>query len=202
MSAATPPAAPQPSSSLSSTTANPLPELPWSFYECSTDTLVVLISHMLNLLIQHNDQVVLTPDSLTRFHSRAAPGITVVDYLQRIVKYTNMEVSHLTALVQSSDQSWGLAAASLESALTSSSENTPALPPRIHRYNLYQSTDFHPLILDCTSIPHRRCLRRIESAMRCFLHQQPLCQSRWHQSDGTEWAGAGIPESHTMEFMR
>jgi hypothetical protein len=69
------------------------PELPWAFIDCPTDTLVELISHMLNLLMQHNDQVVLTPDALTRFHSRAAPGISVVDYLRRIVKYTNMEVS-------------------------------------------------------------------------------------------------------------
>ncbi|GFZ50652.1 hypothetical protein JCM24511_08410 [Saitozyma sp. JCM 24511] len=67
------------------------PEVPWAFIDCPTDTLVILISHMLNLLIQHNDQVALTPDALTRFHSRAAPGITVVDYLRRIVKYTNME---------------------------------------------------------------------------------------------------------------
>lgn len=50
---------------------------------------------MLELLIKHNDQVVLTPESLTRFHSRAAPGISVVDYLARIVKYTNCEVSVL-----------------------------------------------------------------------------------------------------------
>lgn len=69
-----------------------LPELPWAFIDCPTDTLVILISHMLDLLIQHNDQVVLTPDALTRFHSRAPPGITVLDYLRRIVKYTNMEV--------------------------------------------------------------------------------------------------------------
>jgi hypothetical protein len=48
---------------------------------------------MLNLLIQHNDQVLLTPDSLTRFHSKSAPDIKVLDYLNRIVKYTNMEVS-------------------------------------------------------------------------------------------------------------
>jgi hypothetical protein len=68
-------------------------ELPWAFIDCPTDTLILLISHMLNLLIQHNDQVVLTPDSLTRFHSRAAPGISVLEYLRRIVKYTNMEVS-------------------------------------------------------------------------------------------------------------
>ena len=69
-------------------------EIPWAFIDCPTDTLILLISHMLNLLIQHNDQVVLTPDSLTRFHSRAAPGISVLEYLRRIVKYTNMEVSY------------------------------------------------------------------------------------------------------------
>lgn len=69
------------------------PEIPWAFHECSIETLVILISHMLNLLIQHNDQVILTPDSLTRFHSKSAPDIKVLDYLNRIVKYTNMEVS-------------------------------------------------------------------------------------------------------------
>lgn len=70
------------------------PPLPWAFIDCPTDSLVILISHMLELLIQHNDQVELTPEALTRFHSRAAPGISVIDYLRRIVKYTNMEVSH------------------------------------------------------------------------------------------------------------
>jgi hypothetical protein len=74
-------------------TAPSQPSVPWAFIDCPTDTLIILISHMLNLLIQHNDQVVLTPDSLTRFHSRAAPGISVLEYLRRIVKYTNMEVS-------------------------------------------------------------------------------------------------------------
>jgi hypothetical protein len=48
---------------------------------------------MLNKLLEHNDQVVLTPSALTRFHSRAPPGISVVDYLKRIVRYTNLEVS-------------------------------------------------------------------------------------------------------------
>lgn len=42
--------------------------------------------------MEHNDQVVLTPSALTRFHSRAPPGISVLDYLNRIVKYTNLEV--------------------------------------------------------------------------------------------------------------
>lgn len=72
--------------------ASPRPELPWAFIDCPADTLVVLIAHMLELLCQHNDQVLLTPDALTRFHSRAPPGITIIDYLRRIVKYTNLEV--------------------------------------------------------------------------------------------------------------
>ncbi len=89
-----------------------LPQLPWAFIDCPTDDLVVLIgqqvfpggpamlltmrglyiAHMLNRLIEHNDQVILTPSTLTRFHSRAPPQITVIDYLRRIVKYTNLEV--------------------------------------------------------------------------------------------------------------
>jgi hypothetical protein len=31
-------------------------------------------------------------ESLTRFHSRSPPNISVLDYLRRIVKYTNVEV--------------------------------------------------------------------------------------------------------------
>ncbi|KAL1412079.1 Pho80p cyclin [Vanrija albida] len=75
------------------------PEVPWAFIECPTDTLVILIAHMLDLLCQHNDQVVLTPDVLTRFHSRASPGISVVEYLRRIVKYTNLEKIPLLSLL-------------------------------------------------------------------------------------------------------
>ena len=80
---------------LTAVSADELPEIPWAFLDCSMDVLIILISHMFNLLIQHNDQVILTPDALTRFHSRAAPGISVIEYLRRIVKYTNMEVSFL-----------------------------------------------------------------------------------------------------------
>ncbi|KAJ9098320.1 hypothetical protein QFC19_006444 [Naganishia cerealis] len=71
------------------------PVLPWAFIDCDSDDLVVLIAHMLNKLMEHNDQVVLTSSSLTRFHSRAPPAISVIDYLRRIVKYTNLEVRNL-----------------------------------------------------------------------------------------------------------
>ncbi|KAJ9114743.1 hypothetical protein QFC22_005619 [Naganishia vaughanmartiniae] len=75
------------------------PLLPWAFIDCDTEDLVVLIAHMLNKLMEHNDQVVLTSSSLTRFHSRAPPAITVIDYLRRIVKYTNLERLPLLSLL-------------------------------------------------------------------------------------------------------
>jgi Cyclin len=46
---------------------------------------------MLNRLVVHNDQLPLHPSSLTRFHSRAAPQISVLSYLRRISKYTSLE---------------------------------------------------------------------------------------------------------------
>ncbi|WVW81508.1 hypothetical protein I302_103502 [Kwoniella bestiolae CBS 10118] len=95
-------------SSSSATTTEPIigppnpqnpPKLPWAFSDCPLDILVDLLTHMLELLIKHNDQVILTPDALTRFHSRAAPGISVKDYLGRIVKYTNVEKIPLLSLL-------------------------------------------------------------------------------------------------------
>ncbi|WRT63559.1 uncharacterized protein IL334_000464 [Kwoniella shivajii] len=100
----TPNAGSSSSSSTSNLNPNPNPNtnpplLPWAFSDCPLDILVELLSHMLELLIKHNDQVVLTPDALTRFHSRAAPGISVKDYLGRIVKYTNLEKIPLLSLL-------------------------------------------------------------------------------------------------------
>lgn len=46
---------------------------------------------MLTRLISHNDQLPLHPSSLTRFHSRATPGITIASYLRRIAKYTSLD---------------------------------------------------------------------------------------------------------------
>lgn len=56
------------------------------------DILVEMAAHILELLCMTNDQVLLTRDTLTRFHSRAPPGISIVEYLRRIVRYTNLEV--------------------------------------------------------------------------------------------------------------
>ncbi|PLW55697.1 hypothetical protein PCANC_04643 [Puccinia coronata f. sp. avenae] len=68
-----------------------LKELPTRFEECDIDHLIELIASMLTRLITHNDQIPFTSTSLTRFHSRSPPAISISDYLRRIYKYTNPE---------------------------------------------------------------------------------------------------------------
>ncbi|GAA5986573.1 hypothetical protein JCM11641_003679 [Rhodosporidiobolus odoratus] len=74
-------------------------EVPCAFEHCEVDDLIALISSMLDRLIAHNDRIPLSPDSLTRFHSRAPPNITVRDYLVRIQRYTNVEPCCLLILL-------------------------------------------------------------------------------------------------------
>lgn len=52
----------------------------------------------------HNDRIPLSPECLTRFHSRTAPSISVLDYLKRIVKFTNVEKSCLLITLYYIDQ--------------------------------------------------------------------------------------------------
>ncbi|KAF8694017.1 hypothetical protein AX14_002194 [Amanita brunnescens Koide BX004] len=54
---------------------------------------------MLERVMAHNDQIPLSPESLTRFHSRSAPSISILDYLKRIIKYTNIEKSCLLVIL-------------------------------------------------------------------------------------------------------
>ncbi|KAF8070321.1 cyclin-domain-containing protein [Lyophyllum atratum] len=79
-------------------------ELPAAFEDAPMDQLVQLIADMLDRLMAHNDQIPLLPESLTRFHSRSAPSITVLDYLKRIVKFTNVEKSCLLITLHYIDQ--------------------------------------------------------------------------------------------------
>ena len=59
---------------------------------------------MLDRLIAHNDLIPLTPNALTRFHSRAPPGISVREYLVRITRYTNVEPCCLLILLHYVDK--------------------------------------------------------------------------------------------------
>lgn len=77
-------------------------ELPGRFYEADPEDLFTLISSypgilltrtgdMLLQLTTHNDTIPLHPSDLTRFHSRAAPGISIGAYLRRLAKYTTLD---------------------------------------------------------------------------------------------------------------
>ncbi|KAI0645425.1 cyclin-domain-containing protein [Trametes meyenii] len=79
-------------------------ELPAAFEDVDVDVLVQLIADMMERLMAHNDQIPLSPESLTRFHSRTPPGISVLDYLRRIVRFTKAERSCLLITLHYIDQ--------------------------------------------------------------------------------------------------
>ncbi|GAA5856003.1 hypothetical protein JCM8547_002936 [Rhodosporidiobolus lusitaniae] len=79
--------------------ADGVKEVPSAFEHCEVDDLIALIASMLDRLIDHNDRIPLTSGSLTRFHSRAPPNISVRDYLVRIARYTNVEPCCLLILL-------------------------------------------------------------------------------------------------------
>ncbi|KAI7266215.1 cyclin-domain-containing protein [Hortaea werneckii] len=54
---------------------------------------------MLMELIRLNDQIPLRDGRLTRFHSRAPPGISVSDYLQRLIQHATLSPPILLSMV-------------------------------------------------------------------------------------------------------
>eukprot|EP00842_Homolaphlyctis_polyrhiza_P003286 jgi/Hompol1/3959/HPOL_003413-RA len=54
---------------------------------------------MINKLIAHNNAIPVTDHSLTRFHSRSPPAISISDYLVRIVRFANVELPVLLIIL-------------------------------------------------------------------------------------------------------
>ncbi|KXN90174.1 Nuc-1 negative regulatory protein preg [Leucoagaricus sp. SymC.cos] len=79
-------------------------ELPTVFEEVHINDLVELIADMLQRLMSHNDKIPLSPENLTRFHSRSVPTISVLDYLKRVVRFTNVEKACLLLTLHYIDQ--------------------------------------------------------------------------------------------------
>lgn len=77
----------------------PLKALPQRYEHCAVEDMVVLISHMLGELIETNDALALRSGHLTRFHSRTAPGISVLDYLHRLAKHATLSPPLLLSMV-------------------------------------------------------------------------------------------------------
>ncbi|KAK4155116.1 cyclin-domain-containing protein [Chaetomidium leptoderma] len=79
--------------------ATPPKILPLRYEHCLVEDVVALIAHMLGELIETNDTLALKSGHLTRFHSRTAPGISVLDYLNRLAKHATLTPPLLLSMV-------------------------------------------------------------------------------------------------------
>uniref|UniRef100_A0A060SWN8 ARAD1A06688p n=1 Tax=Blastobotrys adeninivorans TaxID=409370 RepID=A0A060SWN8_BLAAD len=73
--------------------------VPKDYFQCSLSHLVTLVASMIQELVTLNDALPFDPESLTRFHSRSVPQISVHDYLVRIVKFCSLEKSILLTMI-------------------------------------------------------------------------------------------------------
>lgn len=92
--------------------------MPLQYETCDVKDLVLLISNMLLELIKFNDEIPLKNGRLTRFHSRAPPGIGVKDYLQRLTTHATLSPPILLSMVYYIDRLCALYPAFTISSLT------------------------------------------------------------------------------------
>ncbi|KAL8841784.1 MAG: hypothetical protein Q9170_000817 [Blastenia crenularia] len=92
--------------------------MPSQYETCDVKDLVVLISNMLMELVRFNDDIPLKDGRLTRFHSRAPPGISIKDYLQRLTTHATLSPPILLSMVYYIDRLCALYPAFTISSLT------------------------------------------------------------------------------------
>jgi hypothetical protein len=92
--------------------------MPRQYWTCNPKDLGVLISNMLMELIRLNDRIPLRDGKLTRFHSRAPPGISVSDYLQRLIQHATLSPPILLSMVYYIDRLCALYSAFTINSLT------------------------------------------------------------------------------------
>ncbi|KAI9669994.1 MAG: hypothetical protein M1831_007030 [Alyxoria varia] len=73
--------------------------VPLDYTKCDPHDLALLIADLLMDLIRHNDEIPLKDGHLTRFHSRSPPGISVRDYLKRLVLHATLAGPVLLSMV-------------------------------------------------------------------------------------------------------
>ncbi|KAI0315690.1 cyclin-domain-containing protein [Amylostereum chailletii] len=78
--------------------------LPPAYQDADLDHLAQLMGLMLGRVTALNDRIPLSPESITRFHSAAVPPISILDYLRRIVRFTNVESTCLLIVLHYIDQ--------------------------------------------------------------------------------------------------
>ncbi|SLM33865.1 cyclin-dependent protein kinase regulator pho80 [Lasallia pustulata] len=92
--------------------------MPTRYETCDVKDLVLLISNMLMELVRLNDDIPIKDGRLTRFHSRAPPGISVTDYLQRLTTHATLSPPILLSMVYYIDRLCSLYPAFTISSLT------------------------------------------------------------------------------------
>ena len=155
---------------------------------------------MLQRLIEHNDRIPLSPyaigslpssivllttrlssEALTRFHSRTAPNISVLDYLRRIVQYTKVEVCLLQISFKSSLM---LPCTSrLSPALI---EVVPSDHSSLHRSDLRAQPPVYNNLTHLPPFRHRIHFNCLQDLLRFILPEQRICQSRWNRYRGAQ----------------
>lgn len=88
------------------------------YEHCDPKDLAILISSMLMELIRYNDTIPLRDGHLTRFHSRAPPTISILDYLQRLTTHATLSPPILLSMVFYIDRLCALYPAFTISSLT------------------------------------------------------------------------------------
>jgi hypothetical protein len=83
---------------------SPKKAMPRQYERCDVRDLVRLVAAMLMELIRFNDAIPLADGRLTRFHSRAPPGISVADYLQRLATHATLSPPLLLSMVHYIDR--------------------------------------------------------------------------------------------------
>ncbi|KFZ09160.1 hypothetical protein V502_08891 [Pseudogymnoascus sp. VKM F-4520 (FW-2644)] len=78
--------------------------LPLAYELVDVEDMVILVAGMVSELIQTNDNLPLRDVVLTRFHSRTPPGISVLDYLQRLAKHAALTPPLLLSMVYYMDR--------------------------------------------------------------------------------------------------
>ncbi|KAF2734021.1 cyclin-domain-containing protein, partial [Polyplosphaeria fusca] len=73
--------------------------MPRKYESCDVKDLGVLVADMLMELVRLNDVRPLEDGQLTRFHSRAPPGISVKDYLFRLIVHATLSPPILLSMV-------------------------------------------------------------------------------------------------------
>lgn len=169
---------------------------------------------MLERVMAHNDQIPLSPyvflqllrtfitslirilirESLTRFHSRSAPSISILDYLKRIIKYTNVEVRNI-ALDRSPETM----------ILTPPFFFAPLLPEvlsfghtLLHRSHLCSHAIVHTFISHMSPIRDYFYRRLQQGSLRRILHQQLVRQGGRHIRYRAERSGKRISGSNRL----